>query len=420
MNKFLSFLESKLGPVAEKISSNRYIQAINAGFYISMPFILVGSLFLLICNIPINGYTEFMASVFGENWTNYLLKVNDATMSIMSVFVIIGLSNNLAKYYKIEQVSSVAASFVAFIIVTPIVDGNLGLANFGASSIFLCILVSIVTVEIIRFVRDRGWVIKMPSMVPQPVQESFSALIPVFVVAFVFNLVRIGFELTSFGSLGNFISTIFQYPLMALTGTLPAMILISLLECVLWFFGIHGSNITGSAVNPMLTALTLENAEATLAGVAPTHIINSQFWNNFLHLGGAGATIGLVICMLIFARSKQYKSVGKLTLIPSIFQINEPVLFGFPVIYNPLMFIPLIVGPIINAIICYAAFATGLVPIINGVNLTWTIPPVVSGFILCGWRGAVLQVLLIVINTLVWFPFFKVQDHTAYLQEEGE
>lgn len=418
MDKVFLTIENHVGPLAEKLSSNRYLKAVTAGFFLSTPFVIIGSIFLLLCFLPIGGYGEFMAGIFGENWMNILLKVFNATMSMMCLFVVIGLSNSLAKHYKLEAISVLMTSLISFLVVTPYGD-TISVESFGSNNLFLAIIVSIISVEIFRFVKNRGWTIKMPQSVPAPVADSFAALVPALFSLVFFNFVRLGFEMTSFASAGTFISTIFQYPLQTLTGTLPAMIAISFVECLLWGFGIHGSNVTGAVVSPMLTALTIENATATAAGLAPINIINSQFWNNFLHLGGAGATIGLVICMLFFARAKQYKSLGKLAIVSSIFQINEPVIFGFPIILNPLMIIPLIIGPIVNAIIAYAAFATNIVPIINGVNLTWTVPPIVSGFILCGWRGSVLQIILIIVNVFIWLPFFKISDKKAHIGEEN-
>lgn len=413
MNKFFEKLESKLGPLAEKLQANRYLTAVTNGFYIASPLIIIGSIFLLICFLPIPGYTEFMAGIFGESWTAPLMKIFNATMNVLGMFVLVGISSSLAKTYALDVIASIAASLACYLVIVPEVTAG----EFGAGNLFLVILVGIFTVEIIRFAVKRNWTIKMPASVPEPVQNSFSALIPALVALVIAAIVNLLFGLTSFGTLGNFINTIVQLPLQKLAGTLPAMMLISFFECLLWFFGIHGSNVTGAVANPILNALTAENAAATAAGLAPTNIINAQFWSNFVHLGGAAATIGIAILMLFFARSKRYKSLGKLAAGPIAFQINEPVIFGFPLVLNPLMFIPMIVGQLINCVICYFAFASGLVPIISGVALTWTTPPIVSGWLLCGWQGAVLQIILIIINVFVWLPFFRIADKQAYADE---
>lgn len=420
MNKFLNMMENKLGPIADKLSSNRYLQAVQAGFLLSMPLVIVGSIFLIICFIPINGYGDFMAGILGANWMSYFIKIHTVTMSVMSLFVIMGIANSLAKYYKVEQLSCVAAALASFLIVVPITNDTIAVDSFGAGNLFTAMLISILSVEIMRFIIQRKWVIKMPASVPANIAASFSALIPALITLVVFNLVSIGFSFTPYGTFDVFVSTIVQYPLQNLAGTLPAMMLISFFETLFWCFGIHGSNVTGAVATPMLTALTAENAAATLASVAPTNIINAQFWNNFLHLGGAGATLGLVVLMLFFARSKQFKSLGRLVVGPSIFQVNEPVIFGFPLVLNPIMMIPFMLGQLVSSVICYFSFATGLVPIINGANLTWTVPPFVSGWLLCGWRGAALQLVCLAVNVFVWLPFFRICDRRALAQEKGE
>lgn len=416
MNKFFEKLESTLGPVAGKLQSNRYLKAICNGFYIATPLIIIGSIFLLICFIPIRGYGDFMAGIFGANWMAPLLKIFNATMNILGIFVLIGISASLAKHYGMDVIASVAATVACYAVIVP----DFASAELTANNTFLVMLVGILTVEILHFVIKRNWTIKMPASVPEPVQASFSALIPALIALVIAAIVNLLFGLTSFGTLGNFINTVVQLPLQKVGGTLPAMILISFFECLFWFFGIHGSNVTGAVANPILNALTAENAAATAAGLAPTNIINAQFWSNFMHLGGAAATIGIVVIILFFARSKRYKSLGRLCAGPSIFQINEPVIFGFPLVLNPLMFIPMLLGQIVNAVVSYVAFATGLVPIIKGAGLTWTTPPIMSGFLLCGWRGAVLQLVLIVLNVLIWFPFVRIADRAAAKEETAE
>lgn len=420
MNHFMSVLENKIGPVAEKLSENRYLKAVNAGFMVAMPLVIVGSFFLLLCNIPINGYHQFMSSIFGENWSLYLMKVFNATMDCISLFVIIGCTNGLAGQYKVDGVSTIGIALASFLILTVFSDGTVAVSDLGAGALFMALIVSILTVEIVRFVKEKNWVIKLPPSVPSNIANSFSALIPALVVFIVFNCVRIVFELTPYGSFGSFIFTIVQYPLMQLGSSIWAMIIFIFAEMLLWSFGIHGSSVVGAVTTAFLTALTAENAAAVAAGQLPTHIINTQFLANFVRLGGAGATLGLVILML-FAKSKQYRSLGRLAIGPIAFQINEPVIFGFPLVLNPMMMIPFIVGPILIAVTCYIAFSIGLVPVINGANIPWTTPPLVSGWLLCGFRGFLLQLFCLMESMAIWYPFFKISDNKALkLETEGE
>lgn len=421
MNKIVDFFEQHLGPLAEKIDRNRYIGAIKDGFLMTMPLLVVGSIFLLLAFLPFNGYNDFMASIFGEGWMNYLLQVYNATVSLMTIFVIVGVSASMAKSYSIDSVSCIIISLAAFLILLIFPEGSfISIADIGAKGIFLGLISTILSVEIINLALKKNWVIKMPDSVPSNIKRSFNALIPGLVVFIVFNFIRILFMLTPYESAMNFIYEILQAPLVKLGSSLPAIIIVMLFESVLWAFGIHGSTIIGAVMQPVWLTLTTQNAEAYLAGKELPNIITNEFVNNFIRLGGAGATIGLLILVVFFARSSRYKSLGKVALIPNIFQINEPILFGMPIVMNPLLIIPLVLTPAVIAIVCYIAFATGLVPRINGVIIPWTTPPFISGFLLCGWRGTALQIVCAIISTGIYYPFFKMEDNKALLLEKED
>lgn len=410
MNKLMDLFEKKISPISEKLSKNRYMNAIKNGFISAMPLIIVGSFFLLIAYLPINSYLDFMQNTLGENWRNYFLKVNDATMSVITIFVIIGCSSSLGKYYQLNTLATSGISIASYIILTPIQEGSLLLYNFGSNGLFLGLFTAIFSVEIIRFVKDHNWVIHMPETVPENIAASFSALVPATITFIIFNIIRIIFEFTPYHTAMEFIYQILQYPLMNIGSTLPAIIVAVFAEMGLWSFGIHGSSVIGSVTDPIMTALSVENATAVAAGIAPTHIINQQFIANFVRLGGAGATLGLALLLLFRSKSKQNKTLGKLAIAPILFQINEPLIFGIPIVMNPIMIIPFILCPIILAIICYFAFWIGLVPIISGINIPWTTPPLVSGFLLCGFRGFLLQLFCLFITIGVYLPFFKIID----------
>ncbi|WP_415627880.1 PTS transporter subunit EIIC [Oenococcus sp.] len=141
--------------------------------------------------------------------------------------------------------------------------------------------------------------------------------------------------------------------------------------------------------------------------------MNYQFYNNFIKIGGSGATFGLCLLLLFFAHSKQFKAIGRLAIGPEIFTINEPIIFGLPIVLNPLMVIPFILNPIIMALVAYISMRIGLVPLTNGVNIPWTTPPIIAGFLVSGWRGAVLNIVQILISVAVYLPFFKTADKLA-------
>lgn len=417
-------LQRVLLPVAEKLDRNRYLTAIKNGFFVAMPLLIIGSIFLLITQLPIPPYLAFMKSVLGENWMSIFLKVNSMAMDVMTFYVIFGMAKSLAGFYGIDEGAGQAASIFAFLILTPVVAvegaNYFPIGNFGAAGLFVGMITAVLAVEIFRFIDARGWKIKMPESVPGNVARSFEALIPILFVAIIFNFIRLGFEATSYVTAHNFIFTVLQQPLLSLGNTLPAMLVIMLLESLFWSFGLHGSNIVGAVMTSIWTALTVQNATAVQAGLAPTNIITSQFYSNFVKIGGSSGTIGLALAAVFFSKSQQYKTLGKLAIGPAVFNINEPLVFGVPIVLNPIMLIPFIITPLLLTTITYLAMTSGIVPLTNGINLPWTMPPIISGFILSGWQGAALQVGLIALSFGIYYPFFKVQDNKAYAIEIGE
>jgi len=425
MNKFLEILESKMAPFAIKLDSNRYITAIKDGFFGVMSLLIIGSVFLLLGNLPITGYPEFMASILGKNWSSYFTVPYDVTMSVMTLYVIVSMARSLARTYGLDSISAITSALVAFLILTPFAelkDGGFGIpvSNFSASGLFLGMIGTVLAVEIVRFVDKKGWKIKMPDSVPENVSRSFSALIPALFVIIVFNLVRIVFSFTDLGTVQDFIFHYLQVPLTALGATLPATLVVTVFEALLWSFGIHGSNVVGGVMQPIWLALTAENAAAFAAGDTIPHIMNYQFYSNFMKLGGFGSTFGLAILLLTTAKSSQYKALGKLAIGPGIFGINEPIIFGLPIVLNPIMIIPFIITPLVMAIVGYFAMSSGLVPLTNGTNLPWTTPPVIAGFLLSGWKGAVLNIVQIAISAAIYYPFFKSVDRMALKQEQEQ
>ncbi len=418
MEKFVNFLQDKLSPIAMALAQNRYLSSIRDGFMGIMSLLIIGSMFLLLAYLPIPGYSNFMTNIFGSGWSTFFMTPYNMTMNVMTLFVVVGVARALAKEYGIDELGCMFWSFAAFLMLTPIGSfepGNyLPIRNFGAEGLFLGILTAIITVEILKFILDRGWKIALPETVPANVAKSFESLIPGIFVAIIFSTISLLFKMTAFETAHNFVFTVLQTPLLSLGGTLPAMIIILLIETLLFSFGLHGPNIVGSVMTPIWLALTEQNAAAFAAGTTLPNIITTQFYGNFIKLGGCGATIGLVIAAIFFSKSAQFKTLGKLSAGPAMFNINEPVIFGMPIVLNPILMIPFILTPIVLAITTYIVMSIGLVPLTSGVNIPWTTPPVISGLLVCGWRGALWQIIEIGISLAIFLPFFRIEDKRAY------
>ena len=193
----------------------------------------------------------------------------------------------------------------------------------------------------------------------------------------------------------------------------------------LWLFGVHGSTVVGGIMTGLLQANSLANQAIIDSGVELTvanggHIVTQQFYDQFINVTGAGITIGLVIYLFFFAKSQQLKTLGRVEIVPAMFGINEPILFGVPVVMNPMIAIPFVAMPIISCVIQYFALYLGICPLYGATQVPWTCPPIISGFLVGGWRSALLQVVIFVISFFVYLPFIKKIDKMNLVQEQNQ
>lgn len=433
MQKILFFLEKRLLPIATKISNQKHLTAIKDGVMLSLPCIMVGSLFLIIGFIPISGYNDFMANIFGAGWLDKLLYPLGATMDLVAIFVTMGVAYSLSKSYKLDAIVGTVIALSCYFLVTPFqvlftpeggkiaytVKNVIPKAQMGAGGMFVAMIVAMISVEIYKLIIKKDIIIKMPEGVPPAVSRSFVAIIPTLVCIVLFWLVRLGIEHTSFGSVHNIIFQLLSKPLGAIGGSLGGAIVAIILVQLLWTLGIHGGSIVIVLMRPIWLDLMNQNTEAFKAGQVIPNIITDQFINIFVFIGGAGVTLSLVILMVALAKSKQLKSLGKLSIAPGIFNINEPIIFGLPMVMNPIMAIPFILAPVVIAIVSYVAMSTGMVgkPV---VFVDWTMIPVLGGYIATGGKvsGAILQAVNILIGMIIYYPFFKIWDNKNVKEEK--
>ncbi|MFZ4907626.1 PTS cellobiose transporter subunit IIC [Enterococcus thailandicus] len=430
MQKFLNWLEKVLTPLAKVIGENKYLVAIRDGFLLSTPLLIVGSVFLLIANFPLPQWNEWMSALLGDNWEAMMSVPASASFDVMTILAVVGIAYSLGKQFHVDAMQSGIIALVSFFILTPYQtlftpEGSttvyevtsLPLKWMGSSGLFLGMIVALISTRLFVAMVRKGWTIKMPDGVPPTVVKSFEALIPSFVVVTMMFLVNWLVSLTSYGNLQDVIFTFLQTPLLSLGNTLGAMIIAYLFLHFFWFFGINGSSVVGAVFNPVLRALSVENLQAFKDGHEIPNIITGQFQDMFATFGGAGSTLSLIVVMVLFCKSQRIKKLSQLSLIPGIFGINEPVIFGLPIVLNPILLVPFALVPTINIIIAYFSMNIGLIPYTNGIQLPWTTPPIISGFLVSGWQGAVLQGLLFVLGMAIYYPFIKVMD-VQYLREE--
>lgn len=432
MEKFTSLIEKFLMPLASKLSSNKYLKAISNGFGILLPVIMVGAIFTLLANLQIAPYQSFVQATHLKEIFSFAPAVTTDLLAIYAVFLIAkALSENFELEEKDCTISAIIA-LLSFLILIPMgvigtegevtvtVAAAIGTKWLGAAGLFSAMVVGLIVPTIYKFIKDKNIGIKMPDSVPPTISKSFSALLPAFIIAFLFCIFRYLFTLTTYGSANQFIYSMLQKPLTGLGASPFTFVLFIILCSLLWFFGLHG----GMIVMPFLTMLyasaDLENLQAYAAGTEMPNVITKAWWPAYASLGGAGGTLGLCIIMVLFAKSKRYKALGGLALPSGLCGINEPITFGLPVVLNTIIIIPVILAPVITFGIAYFVTNIGLVPILNGAEIPLGTPVIFSGWMTGGLRAAILQVVLVIVQMLIYFPFFKVLDNQAVKEEMKE
>lgn len=425
-------LEKLLMPIANVLSKNKVLSAIRDGFLITVPITIVGSIFLLVANFPLEGFLNLMTSIFGEGWDAYLGRVSAIAFDCVALLGVLSIGYCYSREKGLDnRIGGAVVALVCFLIITPqkafvTVEGAAEAASFsgfqftflGTAGMFLAMIVAIVSVEIYAWAIKKKLIIKLPDGVPPAVMESFAALIPSGIAMTIFFVVGIIFSHTSFEYAHYFIYQVLQTPLVGLGKMAGFEVIYQFLSTLFWFFGINGPAVTNTIFSPIHKVLTVENYEAAQAGLEMTNIFTSGFSDFFCNFGGGGSTLGLVIMMAFLAKSNRMKTLGKLSLPAGIFGINEPIIFGLPIVLNPLMAIPFILAPVVNTVIGYVATVIGFMPVTMGVQLPWTCPIIFSGFLVTGSvTGSIVQIVQLIIDVLIYYPFFKLLDQ-RYLEEE--
>lgn len=399
---------------AAKISNQRHLIALRDGMASVMPLIIIGSIFMLIGNFPIPAFTDWLDNIGILQFFN---KASDSTFGIIGLGVTFSVAYNLAKRYDVDALSAGLIAVSAFIILTPILHSEVGsgfpIKYLGSSGLFVGIIVSIVSTEMFQWFVKRNITIKMPDTVPLNVSRAFSAIIPGFFIILVWFLVLIVLHYTGIDDIHLLIANTIAKPLELLTKTLPGIIIVIFIQCFFWMFGIHGAQVTGPIIEPLLLKNSDANRIAYQAGQELPNIITYEFLYNFVFSGGAGCVIALAILVFFFSKSKENKTLGKLSIAPVSFQVAEPLLFGFPTILNFKMVIPFVAAPVVTTLITYYSMKFGIVSKPIGAVIPWTTPPIISGFLASGGKisGALIQVVTIAVNMLIYYPFFKMDDN---------
>lgn len=414
----------KFEAAAARFGGQRHLVALRDGIVLGMPLIIIGSFFLILGNLPIPGYVDWLAEA---GISTYFGKIVDGSFGIMALAAVFGIANSLAKYYNVDGVSAGILAVSSFIIVSPNLDGGdvgtgLDYTILGSGGLFVAIVVGLISTEIFRFFVQREWTVKMPEGVPPAVNKSFAALIPGFMVITFWGLIYALLTIAGVESIHDLLADTLGRPLGFVGSTIWGTLLMVGLNSFFWFMGIHGANVTNPIIQPVWLQNTDANRLAFEAGEELPHIITNEFMTNFTWMGGGGATIGMAICLVLFSKSKQNKTMAGLTFLPGIFNINEPLMFGMPVVLNIKLLVPFVLAPIATALITYYAMAFDLVARPAGIVVPWTMPPIISGYLATGGRisGAVIQVLTVLVTVLIYYPFVRSSDKAKVESEKLE
>lgn len=426
MDKLTNWLEKRIYPAAVFFQENKYLASIQCGMMLSIPLLLVGAFACIISDFPIDAFQTFMANLVGEEvWAEWNWSVlNPASIGLLSLVAMCGMSYELGRRNDVTPMPGVAISLMSFfLLIHADENGMISQSEFGATTLFLSIIEALVSVEIYSFCIKRKITIKMPASVPEFVSSQFAALIPAVLCAVLWLVVRYLIQLTPYETASSMIYGLLQAPLTGLGTSLVGTLIAEFINSVLWFFGIHGTNVVASVMEPLWYAARDANWQVYLedALAVRPYIATIDFSNMIMYLTGSGITLPLCIEMAFMCKSQRLKTVGKGAIIPGIFNVNEPVIFGLPIVMNPMMLIPFIVAPLVCVLVAFGAMSTGIVPTPIGVPVPWTLPAPISGWMMCGdWRGGALQIVNLIISGVIYWPFIKVLDREYTKEELGE
>lgn len=422
-------VRSKLEEWIGRFAATTAINALKNGVIATLPLTMLGSIFLLIASFPVSNWDAIMTGLLGPDWQYPFTQISGNTFDIIAMASAASIGYQYAKLKGVEPFACGLISLVNFLALIPstVTSGDVTVSSVisktwsGGSGMATAIIVALLTGWIYTSVLAKGWRIKMPDSVPQGVSDTFSALIPGFLSILAAFMACAILHFVGDTSLAEILVSILQIPWGGL-GSLPGLLILTALLSLFWMFGIH-SSVVNSIANPILRANGLANQALLDAGVALTaangaYMVTYQTRSNFVTMSGACCTIGLVLAMCFCAKSKQYRSLGRLALVPTLFNVNEPVLFGFPIVLNFGMIVPVFLVPVAAALLTYFSCYIGFVQPFAAIEVPWTTPPIISGFILGGWRGALLQIVIIAVSFVGYYPFFRKQDTEAYKAEQ--
>lgn len=422
MNSFISFMERRFVPIAAKIGAQRHLVAIRDGFVAIMPLILAGSFALVFKNTLFSWIPglEVLKGICDSVWWG--------TLAIMTLVVVFSVGYNLAKGYEEDSLAAGVISVAAYIATLPQAHGDAGWGyiHWGyldSKGLFTGLIVALIATEIFVKLTKKKIIIRMPDSVPPAVGKAFAAVLPGIIVLTIFGTITLVISLAGLGSLYEMIYNGIQKPLQGFGQGVGSAMFLTALISLFWFFGLHGGNILDPIMNSLYIPALEANSSAIQQSLAAPNAITRVFFDSYVYLGGCGATLALIIAIFIVCRKREdYKAAAKLSAPSGIFQINEPIMFGLPIVLNPILIIPFVIIPPILTLVAYLATVTGLIPP-TYVAIPWITPPGIGAFLATGGTlkslfAGLVALINLAIATLIYLPFVSLAERQARKEDK--
>lgn len=424
MKFFESFqrgLEKVVGPFAQAVGDSKHIKALTEGFMCTMPITLGVAIIAVLVNLPIAAWTSFLQS---SGLYATAQEVVSLTLSLLAIYVVGAIGYSYTKNEGEKGYIGAVIATACFIVLIPVTTvtteagatiSSLALSYMGSDGIFLAIILGLAIPSLYCFLMKKNLRLKLPDSVPPMVSQS---LAPTFVAMIIFTFVffvKYACTFTSYGNLFTMVSTLVAKPISVFGANPLSIILVFSLMNLIWFFGIHPNAILMPYM-PVLMMVSMANTEAFLSNQALPFLTFSLI-GACVQIGGAGNTLGLCIASL-FAKSEKYKSMRKLVIPANIFNINEPVIFGFPVMLNPLYAIPMIFSPIVSGFVAWGLISIFPMTFNPTIQMPWVTPGFITAFFQGGLPLLLLWVLCLGIHFVMYLPFFLIDDKNALKLEQ--
>ncbi len=411
-------LIEKMIDTMHAFSSNHIMKAIRQGLVNMMPILIIGSFCILINNLPIPLFQDFMVKVFGTGWKSFASNINTGTTQIMSLGILLSISYSIAKAHeptKQRLINPLTVSLVSLgclISISDTRDGGLRFTQMGATGLFVAVLVAVLSSQLFFFfckhrkIKIRVYADEADSLFVQAV----NALEPAVLTFLIFCVARLILSAFGIEDIHLFIYDVLKAIFAPLQHGLLAAFVFTFFSQFFWVLGLHGSNIMENVAQMLWVPMLDVNVAAVEAGQVPVEIFTKQFFDVYTKMGGSGSTLCLIIALLIFARNTSSSRLGKLSLPLALFNINETIIYGLPIVLNPFYIIPFLFLPVIQVLIAYAATSLNLVPVVTE-SVSWTTPILIGGYVATGSiAGAILQLVNLAVGVMVYMPFIKLNE----------